>query len=259
MADKYTAYTDLYNYMNRILSEIQTKAGYQTVQTKETSSAQSDKSFYNTLKDAAKKLNAPASMDSIFEEAAAAYNVPLALLKAVGKAESGFNADAVSPAGAQGVMQLMPATAQALGVDNPFDARSNIMGGAKYIAEKLNEYNGDIELALAAYNAGSGNVSKYGGVPPFEETINYIKRIKEYMGMDLTTGQTVAAGGAGSRAEAADSTDSTDALLSARELTELTTQYIMGTMHLKLQNKMDSIGLSIASGQDEEEEEDRFL
>lgn len=68
-------------------------------------------------------------------------------------------------------MQLMPATARSLGVDNSFDARSNIMGGAKYIAEKLNQYNGDIDLAFAAYNAGSGNVAKYGGVPPFSETI----------------------------------------------------------------------------------------
>lgn len=253
MADKYTAYTDLYSYMNRILSEIQTKTGYQASQTKSSSSV-GGKSFYDTFKNTSQKLTAPASMDSIFEEAAEAYNVPLALLKAVGKAESNFNANAVSPAGAQGVMQLMPATAQSLGVNDPFDARSNIMGGAKYIAEKLNQYNGDIELALAAYNAGSGNVSKYGGVPPFEETINYIQRIKEYMGTDLTTGQTVE----GAAAEAIDASDSADALLSNKELTELTTQYIMGAMHLKLQNKMDSIGLSIASEQEEEEEE-RFL
>lgn len=249
MTDKYTAYTDLYNYMNRILSEIQTKTGYQTAQTKNYSSV-NGQSFYDTFKNTSQKLGAPASMDSIFEEAAQAYNVPLALLKAVGKAESGFNANAVSPAGAQGVMQLMPATAQALGVEDPFDARSNIMGGAKYIAEKLNQYNGDIELALAAYNAGSGNVSKYGGVPPFEETINYIKRIKEYMGMDLTTGQTVT----GQTSEAADMADNMAEALSNKELTELTTQYIMGTMHLKLQNKMDSIGLSIAAEQEEDEQ-----
>lgn len=126
-----------------------------------------------------------------FEEAAEKYNVPLNLLKAMAKAESNFNEKAVSSAGAQGVMQLMPATAKALGVEDAFDARDNIMGGAKYIAEKLEQYNGDIDLALAAYNAGSGNVRKYGGVPPFQETRNYIKRIKEYMGMELSAQKSV--------------------------------------------------------------------
>lgn len=72
--------------------------------------------------------------------------------------------------GAQRVMHLMPATAKSLGIDNPFDTRSNIMGSAKYIVEKLSQYNEDIKLALAAYNVGSGNVAKYGGVPPFSET-----------------------------------------------------------------------------------------
>lgn len=244
MADRYT---ELYSYMSGILNQIQTQSGY-TAQTKSTSETKGQ-SFYDTFKNTTQKLNAPESMDSIFEEAARLYNVPLALLKAVGMAESGFNANAVSPVGAQGVMQLMPATAQALGVDDPFDARSNIMGGAKYIAEKLNQYNGDIELALAAYNAGSGNVSKYGGVPPFEETINYIKRIKEYMGMDLTTGQTVS----GQTYEAAGKAENTLADVSDREMIELTTQYLIGSMHLKLQNQMSSLGLSIAEEQEEEE------
>ena len=145
----------------------------------------------------------------------------------------------------------MPATAQALGVEDPFDARSNIMGGAKYIAEKLTQYDGDIELALAAYNAGSGNVSKYGGVPPFEETINYIKRIKEYMGEDLTTGQTVSGQ---TQYKEADNDERISSVLSDKQLTELTKQYLMGTMYLKLQNQMDSLGLSIASEKKEDEE-----
>lgn len=128
-------------------------------------------------------------MDAIFEEAAQTYQVPVALLKAVGKVESDFNPKAVSSAGAQGVMQLMPGTAKELGVTDPFDARSNIMGGAKYLAQKLKKYNGDIDLTLAAYNAGSGTVAKYGGVPSF--TRKYIEKVKSYMGQNLTTGKTV--------------------------------------------------------------------
>lgn len=124
-------------------------------------------------------------LDEIFKKAAAAYNVPEELLKAVAKAESGFNPNAVSKCGAMGVMQLMPNTAKSLGVTDAFDAEQNIMGGASYLSQKLEAYDGDITLALAAYNAGSGNVAKYGGVPPFAETQNYIKKIFGYMGGDL--------------------------------------------------------------------------
>lgn len=138
-------------------------------------------------------LTAGTSMDRIFEEAARKYGVDIDLLKAVGKAESGFNASAVSSAGAIGVMQLMPATAKSLGVTNPYDARQNIMGGAKYISQLLDKYDGNTRLALAAYNAGSGNVDKYGGIPPFEETQNYVKRVMEYAGDSISTGETVTA------------------------------------------------------------------
>ena len=138
-------------------------------------------------------LTAGTSMDRIFEEAAEKYGVDVDLLKAIGKAESGFNASAVSSAGAIGVMQLMPATAKSLGVTNPYDARQNIMGGAKYISQLLDKYDGNTRLALAAYNAGSGNVDKYGGIPPFEETQNYVKRVMEYAGDSISTGKTVAA------------------------------------------------------------------
>lgn len=139
-------------------------------------------------------------METYFEEAEAAYGVPAALLKAVAKAESNFNTEAVSGAGAQGVMQLMPSTAASLGVEDCFDARENIMGGAKYLSQMLSKYNGSVKLALAAYNAGSGNVAQYGGVPPFTETQNYIKRIFGYLGVSVngdantqvqTTGQNV--------------------------------------------------------------------
>lgn len=125
------------------------------------------------------------SLDDIFKRAAQKYNVPENLLKAIGKAESNFNPKAVSRAGAQGVMQLMPATAKELGVTDPFDAEQNIMGGAKYISGLLKKYNGDTKLALAAYNAGSGNVAKYGGIPPFKETQNYVVKVMKYAGQQL--------------------------------------------------------------------------
>lgn len=127
----------------------------------------------------AEELGVPANLIPYFEEAAATYGVDVKLLELVAKRESNFRSDAVSPAGAMGIMQLMPATAQGLGVEDPFNARENIMGGAKYIADKLQMYNGDVSLALAAYNAGSGNVAKYGGIPPFTETQNYVAWITE--------------------------------------------------------------------------------
>lgn len=120
-------------------------------------------------------------LERIFEEASKKYQVPLALLKAVAKAESDFDPNEVSSSGAIGIMQLMPETAKGLGVTNPYDPEQNIMGGAKYLADKLKMYNGDVELALAAYNAGSGSVAKYGGVPPFKETQSYIKKVLAYM------------------------------------------------------------------------------
>ncbi|MDF2473110.1 MAG: hypothetical protein K0R21_892 [Anaerocolumna sp.] len=134
------------------------------------------------------------SLDAIFEQAAKEYNVPVNLLKAIGKAESNFDPNAVSRCGAQGVMQLMPATAAELGVTDSFDAEQNIMGGAKYISQLLKKYDGNTSLALAAYNAGSGNVAKYGGIPPFEETQNYVKKVSAYMNQEVTAGNITTTG-----------------------------------------------------------------
>ncbi len=138
-------------------------------------------------------LGAPKSLESIFQQAAKRYQVPENLLKAVAKVESNFQADAVSSCGATGIMQLMPSTAKGLGVTDPTDPEQNIMGGAKYLSQMLKRYNGDQKLALAAYNAGSGNVAKYGGVPPFAETQAYVKKVLQAAGGEVQVpNQTVA-------------------------------------------------------------------
>jgi hypothetical protein len=111
------------------------------------------------------------------EKAAILYNVNPAFIRAIIHAESHFNAKAVSKQGAQGLMQLMPTTAQALGVKNPFIAKQNIYGGVKHLAHLLKVYKGNNQLTAAAYNAGEGAVKKYSGIPPFAETEVYVERV----------------------------------------------------------------------------------
>ena len=176
--------------------------GAQRPVTAQTASTGKTADFSEALKNASSSLSGQGtSLSGIFEKAAETYNVPVNLLEAVAKAESGFRADAVSSCGAQGIMQLMPSTAASLGVTNAFDPEQNIMGGAKYLGELLNSFGGDASLAVAGYNAGGGAVRKYGGIPPYAETQNYVKKVLGYAGMDLLVPQTAYGSGAGQAAD----------------------------------------------------------
>ena len=123
---------------------------------------------------ASKSKNA---FDAIIRAAAQSYGVAEGLIKAVMHTESGFNTQARSPVGAQGLMQLMPATARRFNVGNAYDPVQNIQGGTRYLSYLLKRFNNNTALALAAYNAGEGNVDKYGGIPPFRETQDYVRRV----------------------------------------------------------------------------------
>ena len=154
--------------------------------TKETSTSNTNatsEGFVKALnqKTVADNIKTATSYKDIFIEASEKYGVSYDLLTAIAEQESGFNPNAVSHTGAMGIMQIMPATANELKLTHPFDAYENIMAGANYISQKLKEYNGDLDKALAAYNAGSNAVDMYGGVPPYGETLSYVENVKAIM------------------------------------------------------------------------------
>jgi len=123
----------------------------------------------------------PAEYDHIIKTCSDKYGVSASLIKAVIHAESGYNPNAVSHKGASGLMQLMPGTAKSLKVNNSFDPKDNVEGGVKYLRFLLDTFKGDVSLALAAYNAGLSRVAKYGGIPPYAETRNYVNKVLSYM------------------------------------------------------------------------------
>jgi soluble lytic murein transglycosylase-like protein len=152
--------------------------------------APTDKRFIIVMRDIKKdkqlrtrlKLSKTANpAEQIISTCSDKYGVSTSLIKAVIHAESGYNPNAVSHKGASGLMQLMPDTAKSLKVSNSFDPKDNVEGGVKYLRFLLDTFHGDTSLALAAYNAGLSKVAKYGGIPPYAETRNYVTRVLSYM------------------------------------------------------------------------------
>ena len=129
------------------------------------------------------KLGRP-SLDQVIQQSASRHQVDPNLVRAIVRVESNFNPYAVSPRGAQGLMQLIPATARRFGVRDAFDPQANLEGGVRYLRYLIDLYGGDLELALAAYNAGENAVSRYNGVPPFRETRNYLRKISRIYPLD---------------------------------------------------------------------------
>ncbi|MBI2082247.1 MAG: lytic transglycosylase domain-containing protein [Deltaproteobacteria bacterium] len=163
-----------------MISSIQNRPPANGPEKTEAKSTQETKStatpFSETLSQV-KNKKAKAEIYHSVMESSAKYNLPPELVFSVIQQESCFKPNATSHCGASGLMQLMPETAASLGVENRYDIQQNIDGGCRYLREMLDRFGGRTDLALAAYNAGPGNVEKYNGIPPFEETQNYVKNI----------------------------------------------------------------------------------
>jgi len=130
------------------------------------------------------------SYRDLIRQNARVYRLEEALVKAVIKAESNYNPQSLSNKGAQGLMQLIPATARLMKVDDPFDPAENIRGGSNYLRLMLDQFNGNLDLALAAYNAGPNAVQRHGGIPPYTETRQYVQRVRRYLEQYRLSGDT---------------------------------------------------------------------
>ncbi|MFA4794506.1 lytic transglycosylase domain-containing protein [Leptospira kirschneri] len=163
---------------NRFVKETQSKKQtfdsiLKAEQEKPISDLEKEKSFSKDLK------NIKPSLAKIIRQESEKNNLDPRLVQSVIKAESDFKTDAVSPKGAIGLMQLMPSTANLLGVEDPFDPAENVAGGTKFLSDLLNKYK-NLDHALAAYNAGSNAVDRYAGIPPYKETRNYVEKVKKF-------------------------------------------------------------------------------
>lgn len=183
-------YIDGYGYVNNNIYATENVAGV----TNPTSATDTSNTLTDTFEDilATETANLEAqektyNLNDIFKEASEKYNISEDLLKAIAYNESRFKPDVTSYAGAMGIMQLMPSTAKYLGVEDAYDPYDNIMGGAKLLSQLSEMYDGNEKLMIAAYNAGAGNVEKYGGVPPFKETQNYVEKVLNTLNTGVNT------------------------------------------------------------------------
>ncbi|HLC16476.1 MAG TPA: transglycosylase SLT domain-containing protein [Thermodesulfovibrionia bacterium] len=174
-----TGYGDYYKFTDRNgvihFTNAPVDLRYKKFKSEGSSAYKSDSSEYTNT-----NSYEPLSYQEIISMKSSKYNVHPDLVKAIIRAESNWNPMAVSRKGAKGLMQLMPGTASDMGISNPMDPEQNIEGGTRYISMLLNLFNGNLDFALAAYNAGPGAVKNHGGIPPYRETINYVKRVNNF-------------------------------------------------------------------------------
>ncbi len=163
------------------MQKLKEEMGYNPVRRIKTEPAKENTNVASVLSPSKASMNRLQKYDDIIKKASESFGIDTNIIKSVILTESAAKHDAVSSAKAKGLMQLMDGTAKDMGVRNVWNPAENIFGGTKYLSKMFRQYEGDMDLALAAYNAGPGNVEKHGGIPPFEETKNYINRVKGYL------------------------------------------------------------------------------